>query len=330
MGIKNLRKLLDKYAPASFSQKKYKDYSGKVIAIDASLKIYKDLTAMRKSGKDLTTKEGVVTSHLHGLLFLINKLLINKITPVIVFDGKPPEIKKGTLKKRADVKKLASNMLEENLVNLSMEEKITYFMQSTKISPEIIKDTKTMLTTLGISYIDSPEEADAQMVCLLQNKLAYAVATEDMDLLTFGADRVLKNFFATKEDEITEIDRDKMLKELKLTSKQFIDLSILMGCDYLPTIEKVGLVKSYDYITKYKSLEEIFKKVDQPENYNYEEVRNYFENAMSKCTVPTEDELKVTLTNNNDIYKLLVDKYEFNLGKYNTFIIARNKFFAPE
>jgi 5'-3' exonuclease len=41
-----------------------------------------------------------------------------------------------------------------------------------------------------------------------------------------------------------------MLKEIKLTSKQFIDLSILMGCDYLPTIEKVGLVKSYDYITK--------------------------------------------------------------------------------
>jgi 5'-3' exonuclease len=47
-----------------------------------------------------------------------------------------------------------------------------------------------------------------------------------------------------------------------------------LGCDYLPTLDRVGLVKSYDYIIKHKSLEEIFKVVEQPENYNYEEVRN--------------------------------------------------------
>jgi flap endonuclease-1 len=180
MGIKNLRKLLDKYAPTSFSNKKYADYSGKVIAIDASLKIYKDLTAMRKSGKDLTSKDGTVTSHLHGMLYLINKLLTNKIIPLIVFDGKPPELKKDTLKKRYDIRKLASDKLEadklepDKLLNLSMNEKISYLMQSTKISPEMIKDLKLMLKTLGVPYMNSPEEADAQMVCLLQNKLAYS------------------------------------------------------------------------------------------------------------------------------------------------------------
>ena len=201
-------------------------------------------------------------------------------------------------------------------------------MQTTKISPEIIENTKIMLKALGIPYIDSPEEADAQMVCLLNNNLVHAVATEDMDLLTFGANLVLKNFFAMKDNAIIEIDRTKMLTQLKLDSKQFIDLSILLGCDYLPTLERIGYVKSFDYITKYKSLVEIIKKVEPPENYNYEEVQTYFETATNKCTIPSEEDVKILKTSNEDIYKLLVEKYEFNIGKYNSFIISRNRFFA--
>jgi hypothetical protein len=81
------------------------------------------------------------------------------------------------------------------------------------------------------------------------------------------------------------------------------------------------------YITKYKSLDKIVEVVNVPENYDYEVVRDYFENATSKCNVPKEEDLKIVKTNPDNIYKLLVDKYEFNLGKYNNFIIARNKFF---
>jgi len=324
MGIKNLKKFLDKYAVTSLSYKKYENYENKIIAIDTSLILYKYISAMRRTGKDLTTKDGIVTSHLHGLIYLINKLLSHKITPVFVFDGKPPDIKKDTLSKRGDNRKNAEDKMLSN--ELTPEQKITYFMQSTKLSSDIIKNTKLMLKTIGIPYVDSPEEADAQMVCLLQKKLVYAVATEDMDLLTFGADRVLKNFFSTKENNIIEIDRDLMLKQLKLTGKQFIDLTILLGCDYLPTLDRIGAVKSFEYITKYKSLDKILEVVKAPENYNYEVVRDYFENATSKCNVPTENELKVIQTPSDNIYKLLVDKFEFNLVKYNSFIMARNKF----
>jgi flap endonuclease-1 len=324
MGIKNLSKFLDKYAPTSRELKKYEDYSGKAIAIDTSLVIYKYISAMRKTGKDLTNKDGNVTSHLHGILFLINKLLSNKITPIFVFDGKPPEIKKATLKKRSEIKKNATDKLE---TELTVEEKIKFFMQATKISNEIIQDTKLFLKTLGIPFIDSIEEADAQMVCLLQNNLAHAVATEDMDLLTFGASRVLKNFFSLRENKIIEIDYEKMLKQLKFTKDQFVDTSILLGCDYLPTVNKVGMVKTYEYITKHKKLENVFKIVEQPEHYDYEEVRSYFQNAVSKCTIPSEESMKVVKTDNDAIYKLLVDKFEFNLPKYNSFILSRNKYF---
>lgn len=327
MGIKNLKKFLDKYAPTSMIEKKYEDYENKTIAIDTSLVLYKYIAATRKTGKDLTTKDGTVTSHLHGLIFLINKLLSHKITPVFVFDGKAPDIKKDTLSKRHDNRKNAEDKLLD-LESLTPEEKITYFMQTTKLSHDIIKDTKLMLKTLGIPYVNSPEEADAQMVCLLQKNLVHAVATEDMDLLTFGGDRVLKNFFSTKENKIMEIDREKMLKQLKLSEKQFTDLTILLGCDYLPTLNRIGYVKSFDYITQYKSLDKILEVVSAPDNYDYQTVRNYFENATSICNIPTEEELKIVKTDTDVVYKLLVDKFEFNIGKYNSFILSRNKFFA--
>jgi hypothetical protein len=41
-----------------------------------------------------------------------------------------------------------------------------------------------------------------------------------------------------------------------------------------------------------------------------------------------EEELKIVKTDTDVVYKLLVDKFEFNIGKYNSFILSRNKFFA--
>jgi flap endonuclease-1 len=329
MGIKSLTKFLQKYSPSCLTNKKLLDYKNKTIAIDTSLIIYKYIAAMRKTGHDLTSPDGKMTSHLNGILNLITKLLKEKITPVFIFDGKPPDIKKDTLQKRYDVKKQA----EENLTkdDLTDEQKITLFMQSTRITSEIINDTKEMLKTLGIPYVEAPEEADSQCVCLLEKNLIYAVATEDMDLLTFKCERLLKNFFSNKEDGIIEINYSKMLEELKIDDNQFLDLCILFGCDYLPTLSGLGPVKSYDYIKKYKSIEKIIElsTIQKPENYKYKDVQNYFKTASSKCVIPLEEDLKIKKSDDDKkvIYELLVKNYGFNVFKYNNFILAKNNFF---
>ena len=333
MGIKDLNKFLKKYNPSCLVSSKMIDYKNKTIAIDTSLIIYKYISAMRKTGKDLTSKDGRITSHLLGILNLIIRLLNLKITPVFIFDGKPPEIKKNTLKKRYDMKKSAEEKLENE--ELTDEQKITYFMQSTKITSDIIDDTKELLDTCGIPYIQAPEEADPQCVSLLENKLIYAVATEDMDLLTFKCERLLKNFFNNKDEDIIEINYNKMIEGLNLDSNQFLDLCILLGCDYLPTLQGLGLVKSYNYIKKYKSIENILElkegknSIITPEDYNYNEVRDYFKKSSSTCIIPKEEDLKIKKNSNeNDkIYNLLVTKYNFNIFKYNTFISAKNNFF---
>lgn len=52
---------------------------------------------------------------------------------------------------------------------------------------------------------------------------------------------------------------------------QFIDLCILLGCDYCESISKIGPIKAFKLIKKFKCIEVIFEQIDRskhivPEN----------------------------------------------------------------
>lgn len=62
---------------------------------------------------------------------------------------------------------------------------------------------------------------------------------------------------------------------------QFIDLCILLGCDYCESIRGIGPKRAVELIKQYKSIEEIIKHIDTkkyvvPENWNYDEARQLF------------------------------------------------------
>lgn len=51
------------------------------------------------------------------------------------------------------------------------------------------------------------------------------------------------------------------------TSLQFIDLCILLGCDYCGTIKGIGPKKAIDLIRQHGSIEEILDNIDQSVSY---------------------------------------------------------------
>lgn len=55
---------------------------------------------------------------------------------------------------------------------------------------------------------------------------------------------------------------DRILKGFDMTMEQFIDMCILLGCDYCETIRGVGPKKAFELITKYKSIENILENLD--------------------------------------------------------------------
>ncbi|TMS09204.1 Flap endonuclease 1 [Larimichthys crocea] len=66
-----------------------------------------------------------------------------------------------------------------------------------------------------------------------------------------------------------------------LTNEQFIDLCILMGCDYCATIKGIGPKRAIDLIKQHGSIEEILENIDPnkhpaPEDWLYKEARGLF------------------------------------------------------
>lgn len=138
---------------------------------------------------------------------------------------------------------------------------------------------------MGIPVVDSPCEADAQCVAFVKEGLCYAVGTEDMDTLTLGTKILIRHLglAEARKKPVLEISLDKVLSGLGLDMDQFIDLCILLGCDYCEKIHGIGPKKAYALIKEYKCIEEILKNIDKdkykvPEEYNYLEARELFKN----------------------------------------------------
>ena len=94
---------------------------------------------------------------------------------------------------------------------------------------------------------------------------------------------MLKAFDYNKSEGILEIDKENLLQEFNFSENQFIDLCILLGCDFCPRIKGIGPKMAYKLIQEEKNLENIIKKIKNdnkkieiPEIFPYEDVRNIF------------------------------------------------------
>ncbi|KAL6893764.1 hypothetical protein ACP4OV_007862 [Aristida adscensionis] len=249
MGIKGLTKLLAEHAPRAAVQRRVEDYRGRVIAVDASLSIYQFLIVVGRKGTELLTNEaGEVTSHLQGMLNRTVRLLEAGIKPVFVFDGEPPDMKKRELAKRSLKRDDATKDLDI-AIEVGDEDLVEKFSKRTvKVTKKHNDDCKRLLRLMGVPVVEAPGEAEAQCAALCENHQVYAVASEDMDSLTFGARRFLRHLtdLSFKKSPVKEFEVSKVLEELGFTMDQFIDMCILIGCDYCESIKEVLLLQMLD------------------------------------------------------------------------------------
>lgn len=169
--------------------------------------------------------------------------------------------------KRAERRTEAKNKLEEakELQNIQDIQKLN--KRLVKVTRKHVEDCKKLLELLGIPVIQAPSEAEAQCVQLCKENLVYAVATEDMDALTFGCPRLIRNLISGQNEKVKEFQIARVLDGLSLTQDQFVDLSILMGCDYCDNIRGIGGKKGLDLLRKFNNIEGILKNKFGIENY---------------------------------------------------------------
>ena len=283
-------------------------YKNKKIAIDISILIYRIVISVRNSGADFTNQKGEMTSHILGLFNKTIELLHAGIIPVYVFDGKPPDIKNKTIEDRRLIRKKALEKLENAITE---EDKIKYFKRSSVIYKEQWDQCKELLEMMGVPYIIAPEEADSQCAYLAKQGLVDAVFTEDMDILTFGAPKIVRNLTSHKI-EISEIVLEEILQEFDLTQEQFIEFCILLGSDYNEGINECKPNVILNYYKKHKNIEDTLDEMKKdnikiPLDFEYKETKFYFMNP--KIVEVNEDYLQLHKPDSAKLLKKLVNDY---------------------
>ncbi|KFY41282.1 hypothetical protein V495_05003 [Pseudogymnoascus sp. VKM F-4514 (FW-929)] len=252
----------------------------------SSMSIYSFLIAVRSEGQQLMNESGETTSHLLGMFYRTLRIVDNGIKPVYVFDGAPPKLKSGELAKRFARKAEATEGLEEAKETGTAEDVEKFSRRTVRVTREHNAECQKLLKLMGIPYIIAPTEAEAQCAVLARAGKVYAAASEDMDTLCFDSPILLRHltFSEARKEPIQEIHVDKVLEGLGMDRKQFVDLCILLGCDYLDPIPKIGPNTALKMIREHGSLEKVVewiqnddkKRYTIPEDWPYADARELF------------------------------------------------------
>jgi 5'-3' exonuclease len=217
------------------------------ICIDASLYMHKYM----HSYNDI----------IFGFINQILRLLSAKIMPIYVFDGKPPIEKTDILKSRLDrkiklndkikaIETIINNISfseDKNSINNDLTDKMNKLKkQAYNINKNDIFNLKQLLDIIGIPYICATGEADLICAELTKRNIVSACLSDDMDLLPFGCKKLLRLI----DGNIYEYDLDNILIRLDLTYEKFVEMCIIIGCDYIKNL-KINPEIAFDYIKKY-------------------------------------------------------------------------------
>lgn len=333
MGIKGLMKFLHDATPKAIREVDHQAaYTGRSVAIDASMCLYQFLIMIRDnragSYQNLTNEDGKVTSHLVGMLSRTLKLMENGIKPVYVFDGKPPELKLGELAQRRAKREAAQKNLAEAQEKGDEEQIQKNAKLTTRVSKEQNEETKTLLRLMGVPVVEAPSEAEATCAALCRDGKVYAAATEDADCLTFGTKILIRNLMAPEsaKKQILEVHLDRILEQLNVSMSQFIDFCILSGCDYCDTLKGVGPSTAIRLLIQHGSLEKVLEELGPekvPENFRYQDARQFFQECEAVDT--TDLVFKWDEPDYEGLEKFLVEQCSFNKERVDSYLARLRK-----
>ena len=296
----------------------FEDLSGKVVAVDAFNAIYQFLSSIRQQdGTPLMDNEKRVTSHLSGLFYRNIALLAEGIKLVYVFDGEYHDLKNKTKEKRAEVKIEAADKYEAAKSGDDVESMGRYARQMSKITGEMIEESKGLLEAMGIAVVQAPGEGEMQCAQLVKDGEAYAVASQDYDALVVGGERLIQNLTLARKRKTVSgdiyispevIEYKAVLNELGIDPDQFISLAILVGTDFnLGGVPGIGPKKALALVKQKKYPVEIFKEVEGKMDFDWQEIFEIFHKpnvSKEKIVFPKMDEARIK--------KILVDEHDFS------------------
>ncbi|XP_020528471.1 exonuclease 1 isoform X2 [Amborella trichopoda] len=222
------------------------------------------------------------SGHIDYCMHRVNLLRHYGVKPVLVFDG-------GLLPMKSDQEAKRLRARKENLERAIHHETsgnstaaYECYQKAVDISPSIALELIEVLKQENVAYIVAPYEADAQMTFLSMNKHVEAVITEDSDLIPFGCSRIIfkmDKFGQGVEFLYSSLAKNKELNFTAFTRQMLLEMCILSGCDYLQSLQGMGIKRAYSLIQKFKSHEKVIKHL----RYNGVSIPPLYEETFKKA-----------------------------------------------
>tara|TARA_Y100000748_G_C15455512_1_gene472720 strand:+ start:429 stop:1139 length:711 start_codon:yes stop_codon:yes gene_type:complete len=227
MGIRSLNKFLQNRC-SNLLPESLEDLRGRTIAIDAHNYLYQIIN-------------GDLLKNVNDACSVFKKYNIDTLW---IFDGYPPEYKKKIIKQR---KNYFSSLHSKH--NILMQIKRSCGTTELNKSLDILENKMRKLTSNDIAlvkkylednnykYIVTNDEIEADTMCveLVISKTAYAVLSEDMDIVGMGCPITIRKFNKLDENCIY-YNMDSMVKELDITIDIFKQMCSMVTKNV--TIEK--------------------------------------------------------------------------------------------
>lgn len=253
----------------------------KLVILDGNSLMYRAFFAM----PDLTNSEGLHTNAVYGFINMLLKIK-NEFKPdyiVTTFDKKAPTFRH----KEYDEYKAGRKKMPEEL-----SEQIPFLREFLK------------LYAINIFEIDGFEADDligTLSVFAEKQGMEVFIVTGDKDALQLATDNVKVVINKKGITEINVYDREKIIEEMEVTPKEFIDVKGLMGdkSDNIKGVPGVGEKTAFKLIKEYHSIENVLNNIDNLKgNKLKENLNTYREQAIfSKklATIVTEVPIEIDL-----------------------------------
>ncbi len=298
------------------------NFSGKVLAIDAFNTLYQFLAIIRQpDGTPLMDRQGRVTSHLSGLIYRLSNFVAVGIKPVFVFDGEPPRLKARTLVARGEIKRRAEREWREAVEIGDLATARTKAMQTSRLTDEMVDQSKRLLDLLGLPWVQAPGEGEAQASAMARAGRAHAAASQDYDSLLFGSPRLVKNLAISGRRKLPrkevyvdvqpeEISLETTLSALGITRTQLVDMALLIGTDFNEGVRGIGPKKALALIRKHGSLEPALAELGVDIELKDEVHRIFLEpNVREEVVIEFRD------PDPDGVRRMLCDEFDFSLER---------------
>jgi 5'-3' exonuclease len=179
---------------------------------------------------------------LENMYLFISAFKEYNITPIFVFDGKPPPEKKALLNRRylekkeaenkyAEIQKLISDDLTDQQKEDALKEMEALKKQFIRVREDDVKQVKALMDSFGMAYYDAPGEADEVCAKLSLSGKAWGCLSDDMDMFLYGCPFVLRGLNLLKQSVII-YDTESILNELEMSADDFREILVISGTDY--------------------------------------------------------------------------------------------------